>query len=117
MEPTALEGLLGSLLVVEVSLHHGVATRNNLAHRLPIFRDVIHILVHDPCEARSDMSLALTSEQLGLLFPRQLAPLRVPLTDSVWPIGFGEPVEVDASYVQALELREKCRRWRRAPDR
>src|SRR5215204_125211 len=114
--PAALECLGGDVGLLEVALHHGVAARHELPEGLGVAGDVVHVVVHDPREVGYRVGLSLAGELAGLVFDGKVVPLLVPAAHRAWAVSLGRPVEVDRAYVQVLELREKLRRRRRAPD-
>src|SRR5690606_7529967 len=63
--PAAAERLRGRLLVPAVALHDVVAAHGDLAERLPVGRDVVHVLVDDPQPVRLDHADALPRQQPG----------------------------------------------------
>src|ERR671917_1072828 len=114
--PTALERLFGLLLVVEVALHDHVAPEDDLAHRLPVARYVVHVVVDDAHEVRGDVALALAREELGMLLGVELLPLLARGTRGCGAVGLREAVEVYGPYVQLEELAEQGRRGHVAGD-
>src|SRR5215216_468783 len=86
--PTALERLFGLLLVVEVALHDHVAPEDDLAHRLPVARHVVHV-AH---EVGGNVALALAREELGMLLGVELLPLLARGTRGRGPVGLRETV-------------------------
>src|SRR5215204_494441 len=59
--PSALERRFGGHLVVQVALHNHVAAHDDLAHRLPVERHVVHLIVHDSHQIRGKVALTLPS--------------------------------------------------------
>src|SRR5712691_1829824 len=114
VEPAAAERLGGRLGLLEVAEHDVVAPHDDLAQRLAVARDVVHVAVHDAHEVEVRVALALAGGQPRLLLGRQGVPLGVPLAHGVRAVGLGEAVDVYRAEVQLLQLAQQRRRRRGA---
>src|SRR5918998_4619920 len=102
--PAPLERLFGSLFVVEVALHDHVAVHDDLAHRLPVERHVVHMVVHDAYEVSGDVALTLPREEPGVLLGVELLPLFARGARGHRTVGLGQAVEVQRPDVQLEQL-------------
>src|SRR5918993_430937 len=105
--PTTLEGLVGRLLVLEVALGDHVAVHHDLAHRLPVARDVVHVLVHDAHEIGGGVALPLPGHEPRPLLHLQGLPLRVNAAGGDRAVGLGEAIDVHRIDVQLEEATQK----------
>ena len=74
MEPAALERLGRRLGLLVVALHHVVAAHHDLAQRLAVLRDVVHLVVDHAHEIGDDVALALAGQQAGPLLVGRARP-------------------------------------------
>ncbi len=95
MEPAAGEGLVGRGLVLEIALHHHVAAKHHLAHRLAVGGHAQHRLgVHHVERFERVIAHALARLQSGLRRRVERGPLLLPVVDDSGAVDLGEPVEV-----------------------
>jgi hypothetical protein len=100
MEPTALERCTGGGLVVKVAAHDVVPAHGHLAHRGPVTRDVVHLIVDDTDEIGGDVSLALASQEFRALLYREFGPALRLGAHGDRAVGLGQAVHVHDVEVQ-----------------
>ena len=100
VEPAAAEGVLGGLVVIEVTGHDGVGTHQDLAGRRAVGGHRPGLLVSDQDVAHRDRRDALPAEALGQLLRRQVRPALLVLADQGGAGGGQLELQGDAHRVQ-----------------